>query len=322
MKDQIDNLAIAKELSSFLINNPAERHRAIDFILIILPYNEQQILDYLKLKHIDYIDHFKPTVEDELYVAIDEDVDEDISDDHLEENKDELDIDKDEVDEISDDQLEEDEDELDIDADEVEEISEDQLEEGEDEGKTISKRPWKSRHRSKHKDREIKEGRKNIDNQADEDESIEELKGKKGSTRGEYTPTLVKKRPENVIHLQKQIKRKYEKCQICGLPVFEGKGRSKVYGHLRGHHVIPWQEKSTTFDGLLCLCQPHHHMIHHAKEVIFKISESKRTIEVFVNGKKEGSISTIAGHDILEYFVKNAEEIEHCSEDIKVEIIE
>ena len=62
-------------------------------------------------------------------------------------------------------------------------------------------------------------------------------------------------------------------------------------------------------------------MIHHAKEVIFKIIENTKTIEVFVNGKKEGNISTIAGHDILEYFIKNAEEIEHFSEDIKVDII-
>ena len=344
VKNQADNPVIAKELSSFLISNPAERHRAIDFIMIILSYNKQEILDYLKIKNIDYINHFKPTVEDyedeldidtgeveevsedQLEVGGDElDIDtgevEEVSEDQLEVGGDELDIDTDEVEEISEDQLEVGEDELDIDVDEVEEIGEDQLEEGEDEGETISKPQWKSRHRRKHKDREIKEERQNIDNQADEDETIEELKGKKGSTRGEYTPTLVKKRPENVIHLQKQIKRKYEKCQICGLPVFEGKGRSKVYGHLRGHHVIPWQEKSTTFDGLLCVCQPHHHMIHHAKEVIFKISESKRTIEVFVNGKKEGNISTIAGHDILEYFIKNAEKIEHCSEDIKVEII-
>ena len=106
------------------------------------------------------------------------------------------------------------------------------------------------------------------------------------------------------------------------MPVFEGTHQSKVYGHLRGHHLIPWQEKETVFDGLLCLCQPHHHMFHHAREVIFKISKGEKTIDVFVNGKKEGSINALSGHDVLKYFLENSEQIMQFSENVKIEILE
>ena len=291
VNDTINNLPVAKELSSFLINKPDERYRAIDFLLILLSYeNEQQILDYLRFKNIDYVNYFKPSIEE--YPETDEEPDEE----EVEEEK------------------------------EAEGVGGDEEEEGYEKGEGEEKTPreprWGRRRQRKKPEDDIEEKIEDKIDPDEEEETIEELKRKRGSTEGEYVHTSIKKRPKSVIQLQKQVKRKYDKCQICGLPVFEGTHQSKVYGHLRGHHLIPWQEKETVFDGLLCLCQPHHHMFHHAREVIFKISKGEKTIDVFVNGKKEGSINALSGHDVLKYFLENSEQIMQLSENVKIEILE
>ncbi|MDO8727103.1 MAG: hypothetical protein Q7J35_13625 [Candidatus Methanoperedens sp.] len=287
--DEIDNLSIAKEFSSFLIKKPYERYRAIDFLIILLSYeNEQQIQDYLKFKNIDYVNYFKPSIE-EYQDTEEEPFEEEIK--------------------------------------EIEGVEDDKEEDGyeniEGEEKTPRElRKGGQRQRKVPTDDIGEKIEDEIDDLDEEEETIEELKRKRGTTKGEYVPTSIKKRPESVIHLQIQIKRKYDKCQICGLPVFEGIDQSKVYGHLRGHHLIPWQEKETVFNGLLCLCQPHHHMIHHAREVIFKIRKGNKTIEVFVNGKNLGAIQILPGHDILKYFLEGSEQIMQFSENVKIEILE
>ncbi len=98
-------------------------------------------------------------------------------------------------------------------------------------------------------------------------------------------------------------------ARLRGFPVFEGINKSKVYGHLRGHHLIPWQKKITVVDGMICLCQSHH-MIHHAKEVLLKVSRSNKIIDVIVNTQYIGKINTIKGHDVADYILENRHEIE------------
>jgi hypothetical protein len=289
VNDEINKFSIAKELSSFFINKPDERYRAVDFLFVLLSCdNEQQIKDYLKFKNIDYVNYFKHSIEE--YQNTEEEPDEG--------------------------------------EEQTEGVEDDEEEDRHEKGKGEEKTPREKR-KGRQRQRKVKLPEDGIEKKIveeidpdEEEETIEELNRKRGSTKGEYVPTSINKRPESVIQLQRQVKRKYDKCQICGLPVFEGTHQSKVYGHLRGHHLIPWQEKETVFNGLLCLCQPHHHMIHHAKEVIFKIWKSNKTIEVFVNGKNLGVIQILPGHDILKYFLEGSEQIMQFSENVKIEILE
>ena len=143
----------------------------------------------------------------------------------------------------------------------------------------------------------------------EEEVTIENLKNMEGRTTGTRVTTTTKRRPAEVVEMQSKIKRLYKKCQICGFPVFEGIRRHEEYGHLRGHHLISWQVKGTVVNGMICLCQPHHHMIHHAKQVIFQVGKHNKSIKVIVNGQLLGSIETVQGHEIAQYMIDNATDI-------------
>ena len=154
------------------------------------------------------------------------------------------------------------------------------------------------------------------------EEELERLKELKGSTAGIEDYTVFQKRPSNVTELQEKIRKFYTKCQICGQPTFEGFRKKVVYGHLRGHHLIPWQEKETTFNGLLCLCHTHHHKFHHAKSIVLKISKKKRSIKLFVNGKEEGEIYIKKGHEILDYILINKQSVEKHNKNTLIEEVD